>query len=195
MKKLPYTIIIVGLIDILFFFPAIWYIIAVAVWDTGMFHTDPSVTDLNLKNLPENTVHIGLLVKADDGSDDNVRLSEDSCEITFSQNGSAELAGGTNFSALREKYGALKAAYVDKNGNVLGVTETAEWSYNGGRRYALRADGGSLLITFPGRAPAEERAALFILFGIEGMVVAALIVIIALAAVNRFLETSERRRS
>ncbi len=194
MKKLPYTIIIVGLIDILFFFPAIWYIIAVAVWDTGMFHTDPSVTDLNLKNLPENTAHIGLLVKVDDSSDGYVRLSEDGCEITFSQNGSAELAGETNFSALREKYGALKAAYVDEKGNILGVTETSEWDYNGGKHYALRADGSSLLITFPGRAPAEEKAALIILFGIEGIVAAALIVVIALAAVNRILEASKRSK-
>lgn len=195
MKKPPYTIIIFGIIDILFFFPIIWYIIAVVVWDNGMFHTDPGITELSYVNAPENTAYIDLLVKPDDNFGGYVSLSElTGCEITVRKNGTAELALGTDFSALEKKYGGFKAAYVDENGNVLGMTETAEWGYNGGRSRMIYADGDSLLITRPGRSPAAESAAYCILIGVEGIALAALAVFTVLTIINSIREKAGRSR-
>ncbi len=194
MKKTPYTIIIFGIIDILFFFPIIWYIVAVVVWDNGMFHNDPSKTELSFVNAPENTAYIDLLVKPDDNSGGYVSLSElTGCEITVRKNGTAELDRGTDFSALEKKYGAFKAAYVDENGNVLGVTETAEWGYNGGSCRKIFVDGDSLLITRPGRSPAAEGAAFCILTGVEGIALAALAVFTVMAIINSVREKARKQ--
>lgn len=49
-----------------------------------------------------------------------------------------------DITELYEKYGSFKAAYVDENGKVLGVTSECEAIYNAHEPYALVADGDKL---------------------------------------------------
>lgn len=57
-----------------------------------------------------------------------------------------ELYAGTapDLTDIHKKYGDLKAAYVDQNGKVLGVTDSFEVMYDKSEPYALVADGGKL---------------------------------------------------
>lgn len=64
MKKLSFTVIIVGLIVFLFFYP-ILRLIGFMIWDPGSFSTDHLNMKISFKNAPENTVYVDLLIKAD----------------------------------------------------------------------------------------------------------------------------------
>lgn len=64
MKKLSFTVIIVGLIVFLFFFPILWYI-GFLIWDPGCFFYDCSYMKISFKNAPENTAYVDLLIKID----------------------------------------------------------------------------------------------------------------------------------
>lgn len=64
MKKLPYSVIIFGFVDILFFFPIIW-LIALVLCGISFVYTPPFDLSLSFKNAPENTAYIDLLVEMD----------------------------------------------------------------------------------------------------------------------------------
>lgn len=64
MKKLSFTVIIVGLIDFLFFFPILWGI-GFFIWDPGCFASDKLNIRISFKNAPQNTAYVDLLIKID----------------------------------------------------------------------------------------------------------------------------------
>lgn len=64
MKKLSFTVIIVGLIDFLFFFPILWDI-GFFIWDPGFGVSDRLNMEISFKNAPENTAYVDLLIKID----------------------------------------------------------------------------------------------------------------------------------
>ncbi|MBD5383641.1 MAG: hypothetical protein HDR72_01410 [Ruminococcaceae bacterium] len=84
---------------------------------------------------------------------------------------------------LIERYGAFKAAYVDENGNVLGVSKAARihWGNNGTPR--LKADGDSLAF-YTGCMADWQNIILLAVFLAEPAAAVALIVFIVLAIVT-----------
>lgn len=242
MKRIPCTIIIVALIDILFFFPVIWVIAAGAagISFVGVYPLD---VELSFKNAPENTAFVDMLVERE-GSGKFSEFTEPPKRYTgytTDENGSARPAyelldiGGDSeiarlddngFVSVAAHYGHLnilengsmrlfaddgtlpvpsyvcedfraKAAYVDENGNVLGITDLAKQRYNGSRDYTLSADGGSLVLGYPGRPDWFERLMLGILFVIEGRALLELAVFVLLAIRNALVKLlfGKRERS
>lgn len=103
MKKLPYSVIIFGFVDILFFFPIIWLIAAV-LCDISFVNTPPFDLSLSFKNAPENTAYIDLLVEMN---------TDDIGYVPFTE--PPRKRAGTNFTPLN----------IDESGNVLGDTKAA----------------------------------------------------------------------
>lgn len=229
MKKLPYTVIIVGFIDILFFFPIIW-LIAVSLCGISFVSPPPSYLRLSFKNAPENTAYIDLLVEMDtddsvyvpftepprkrtrtspDGSAvyETLNIDESSAVTTLNDGGLVSfslhysestgvliLNNGSMLFTTRNYFmpipgvpdedARIKAAYVDKNGDVLGITDVAKSRYVGGSDHVLRVDGNRLVIGYPGRPSWVSKTAYVILFAVEGRALAALALFIVLAIVS-----------
>lgn len=233
MKKLSFTVIIVGLIDFLFFFPILWGI-GFFIWDPGCGVSDRLNMEISFKNAPENTAYVDLLIKidADDPRYAPYDLSPKVYRARKKDNGygygyepmnideNSEIArlndggyvsfimhgfGGYDITVYEEGqiilssaggfYGDFKAAYVDKNGNVLKITEPASQKYNGSEFYTLSADGDRAAFAKPGRADWAEAVTIFGMFIIEGAAFLALIVFIVLAIVAAVKRRRERRRS
>lgn len=230
MKKISFTVIIVGLIDILFFFPILWFI-GFTIWDPGCFSTDHLNMEISFKNAPENTVYVDLLIKenADDartvspdtepkiyrerkkedgGSEciplninenSEIALLNDDGYISYTMHHHGDItiydSGRIIFDSPIGPHGDLKAAYVDENGNVLGITETASQGYNGEHHFTLSADGDRAAFAKPCRPDWAEAAAVYGAFIIEGAAFLALIVFIVLAIVSVVKRRLERRRS
>lgn len=83
-----------------------------------------------------------------------------------------------------ERWGGFRAAYVDENGNVLGVTEPAELVYDDTKNTAFLADGSSLTLRVWG-IPKRREVILNVLIIAEPCVFAALIAVVIIALVRR----------
>lgn len=74
--------------------------------------------------------------------------------FTAGNGGELIVSESCDFIDLAETYGDYKAAYVDENGNVLGVTEPARTMYSTKTPYGFSADGSSLIFQRHGAHPA-----------------------------------------
>ena len=241
MKKIPITIIIVLLINILFLFPIIWFI-AVGIGGINFQSVFPLRIDISAKNVPENTAYVDLLIpmNKDDSNYtafatppkictgkttsengrtkriyNNLNIDENSGIAQLNDDGfmsfslhNSDSSGITIYEdgnmALSVQVGVLpipldpnedvrvKAAYVDENGNVLGITDIAEQSYKGNGGYTLSANGGRLVLGYPGRAPWVMKMAVCILLAVECASFLLLIVFIVLAIVTAIKKKRKR---
>lgn len=82
-----------------------------------------------------------------------------------------ELSGSTNFENVWEKYGPFKAAYVDKDGNVLGVSGKARRAWSMSSPYALIADGDKLKFRIFGTSPAANIAFFAVIIGVPLLII------------------------
>lgn len=89
-----------------------------------------------------------------------------------------------------ERCGGFRAAYVDENGNVLGVTEPAELVYDDTKNTAFLADGSSLTLRVWG-SPEWQKTVLDIIIVAEPCVFTALIFVVIIALVRRTWENGE----
>lgn len=240
MKKIPFTIIIVGLIDIAFFFPIIWLIAAGAggIIGVGIY---PLSVDISFKNAPENTAYVDLLARIDTvdyvpftappkrytgyTTDENgkkqatyellnidensgiarlnddgfvsVSLHHDDAGISIRENGSIYIytwIGTLPIPSAPNADCSFKAAYVDENGNVLGITDLAEQRYTGSSGYNISADGSGLVLGYPGRPFWVKKLAFYFLLGFEGLTLVCLAVFIVLAIVAKVTKGRELGR-
>ena len=188
MRNIPYTgIILILAVSIILVIPAALFGLC-TLFDFRLMHGeyDPMSLALSFENAPEGTVGIEPLVRSESGEytaafieeygDDRVSFTEPTAE-------------------LLKRYGAFKAAYIDENGNVLGVTEAARTRY-GNSTAPLLAANGDTLEYFTGEIADWQMAVLLIAFLLEPLAVAALIVMIVLAVINSVCEAAaERKRS
>lgn len=89
-----------------------------------------------------------------------------------------------NINEIFEKYGGLRAAYVDENGNVLGVTDSAVRVYDSTFPSTLIADGSTLTLVVNG-LPKWQSAVLSALTISEFVLIAALGVLITVAITRK----------
>ncbi|MDE6727057.1 MAG: hypothetical protein K2J80_03835 [Oscillospiraceae bacterium] len=84
-------------------------------------------------------------------------------------------------------YGGIKAAYVDENGRVLGITDAAECSYDRTEPNVLTADGSRLFYRVWGIAPQRE-AVLEAVAAAECISLAALAAVIVLTLISKIVK-------
>lgn len=97
-----------------------------------------------------------------------------------------------NINEIFEKYGGLRAAYVDENGNVLGVTDRAVRVYDNTLPSTLIADGSTLTLVVNG-LPAWQSAVLSALTLAEFALIAALFVLLLIVIMKKLLPEQEKR--
>lgn len=147
---------------------------------------DPVLFELSFENAPEGAVGIEPLIRSDDGKYAAV-VVEERGENWVRLNESPE--------ELQKRCGAFKAAYVDENGNVLGVTGAARMRYGVSEAPRLAANSDKLEY-FTGSVTGWQSVVLITVFSLEPLAIAALIAVIVLAVINSVCEAaSERRRS
>lgn len=66
---------------------------------------------------------------------------------------SLSLSGGENIVDLHKRYGDFKAAYVDENGKVLGITDVSRTKYNRKGGYGIFGNGDHLTFQIFGFSP------------------------------------------
>lgn len=81
---------------------------------------------------------------------------------------------------ISKEYGGFKCAYVDKNGNVLGITEKSGKDYSTSEPYALIADGNNADFRIFGASPLFIAILIIAIVGIPILVVLLIIYIIRL---------------
>lgn len=97
-----------------------------------------------------------------------------------------------NINEIFEKYGGLRAAYVDENGNVIGVTDRAVRVYDNTLPSTLIADGSTLTLVVNG-LPAWQSAVLSALTLAEFALIAALFVLLLIVIMKKLLPEQEKR--
>lgn len=85
-----------------------------------------------------------------------------------------------DFWELRSVYGDFKAAYVDENGNVLGITGVAEITYERYTAYEFMADGDDLTLRAPGHSASEASLILLKIMGIGLLIIIGFALLIGL---------------
>lgn len=186
MKNIPYTgIIFILVISIILVIPAAVFGLC-TLFDFRLMHGeyDPMSLALSFENAPEGTVKLEPLILSESGEyaaafieeykDDRVSFTEPPAE-------------------LQKRYGAFKAAYVDENGNVLGVTEAARLRYGNSTAPRLSANGDKLEY-FTGDIADWQMAVLLIVFSLEPLAVVSLVVMIVLAVINSACEAAAERK-
>lgn len=91
---------------------------------------------------------------------------------------------------IYERCGGFRAAYVDENGNVLGVTEPAVLVYDDTKNTAFLADGSSLTLRVWG-VPKWQNVILNVLIIAELCVFGALIAAVTIALIRKTLTKGE----
>lgn len=155
------------------------------------------------ENAPENTAYVDILVKLPEGSEDYVDFAEwkykevsiapDSEIAKLNDDGyvslSVHYAGcegfsdsylrldnyGSEITTIKKRYGSFKAAYVDENGNVLGITKKARTRYDPQKPSSFSADGDTLIFTIWDGSPLQYFFIFVLSFG-ELLAIIALIV-------------------
>ncbi|MBO6140908.1 MAG: hypothetical protein J6O40_03850 [Ruminococcus sp.] len=84
----------------------------------------------------------GLRLMTINGNDKDGYFKQVKQELSLYRDSRFDLS--PDITELREKYGDFKAAYVDENGKVLGVTSECEVIYDAHEPYALVAEGDKL---------------------------------------------------
>lgn len=97
-----------------------------------------------------------------------------------------------NINEIFEKYGGLRAAYVDENGNVLGVTDRAVRVYDNTLPGTLIADGNTLTLVVNG-LPKWQAAVLSAITLAEFALIAALGVLLLILIMKKLLPEQEKR--
>lgn len=203
MKKIPYIKpIIILAVCVVFALPALYFGL-VELFEAGKTQCYPlNEFFTSYENAPENAVGIEPLIKLAEDDENYIPTDSDTEIARYSDDGYVSLShhyaycdrDGTayeiipkdrymNAAKLMEQYGAFKAAYVDENGNVLGVTKAARihWGNNGTPR--LKANGDRLTY-FTGTMSDWQNAVLIIVFLAEPAAVLTLAVFIVLSAVT-----------
>lgn len=96
------------------------------------------------------------------------------------------LGGNTDINEIFESLGGFRAAYVDENGNVLGVTERAVRVYDNTFPTTLVADADTLTLVVNG-LPAWQSAVLSAITLAEFALIAALFVLLTIAIMRKLL--------
>lgn len=97
-----------------------------------------------------------------------------------------------NINEIFEKYGGLRAAYVDESGNVLGVTDSAVRVYDNTLPSTLIADGSTLTLIVNG-LPKWQSAVLSAITTAEFVLIAALGVLLLILIMQKLLPEQEKR--
>lgn len=152
-------------------------------------------TDFTPLNIDENSE----IATLNDGGYVSWSLHSSDCAgVVIFENGSIRLST-TGYPlpipGAPDESGAVKAAYVDENGNVLGITELAKSSYAGGSEHVLRANGSSLVLGYPVRPSWVLGTAVVILYAVEGRALAGMSLFIILAVANAVRKARERRKT
>lgn len=95
-----------------------------------------------------------------------------------------------NINEIFEKYGGLRAAYVNENGNVIGVTDRAVRVYDNALPSALIADGNTLTLVVNG-LPAWRAAVLSAITTAEFVLIAALFVLLVIVIMRKLFPERE----
>lgn len=192
MKNIPYTgIIYILAVSIILVIPAAIFGLC-SLFDFRLMNgpNDPMALGFSFKNAPEGTVRIEPLVKSENG--EYVSISAYCAELGDTY---MRLSGDETPEELQKRFGAFKAAYIDENGNVLGITETARMKYGDSNPRELSADGSALTFA-TGSIANWQMAVILIAFLLEPLAVFILIVMIILAIINSIYEKiTERKRS
>lgn len=98
-----------------------------------------------------------------------------------------------NIEDIRRGYGEFKAAYVDENGRVLGITDAAGCSYDRSEPYTLTADDNKLSYNICGIAPLQETI-IDVAAAAECISLAALAVFVILAPIKKIGERITERK-
>lgn len=191
MRRIPYTgIIYILAISAILVIPAAVFGLC-SLFDFTLMNgeNNPMGLELSFKNAPEGTVRIEPLVKSGNGGYVSIAPYCGELGDTY-----LLLSGDETPEELQKRLGAFKAAYVDENGNVLGITETARMKYGCSKPRGLSADGNAL--TFATGSSADwQIAVIFIVFLLEPLTLTALLIMAILAAVNCVSEKiAERKR-
>lgn len=211
MKRLPYTgLIFLLLIGVILVIPAAFFGLC-ALFDIRLRTppNDPHQFALMYENAPEGTVRIEPLIHFNDDQISILEVDQDSGLARLNDNGYVSLSlyyghcecspsevwftGGVTPEELQKQLGAFGAAYVDENGNVLGVTAPARYVYGSSKPRALKADGDKL--TFCTGEPAHwQMTAMLVVAAVELLACFALAVIAAMAVANAVVEAVSRHK-
>lgn len=191
MKNIPYMgIIFILAISIILVIPAALFGLC-SLFDFHLMsgENDPMGLGLSFTNAPEGTVRIEPLVRSENGEYVSVSAYCEEIEDDW-----LRLSGNETPEEMQTRRGRFKAAYIDENGNVLGITETARMKYGCSKPRGLSADGGTLTFT-TGSVADWQISVLLIVFLLEQTAIFSLVVMIILAAINSVSEKmTERKR-
>ncbi|MBD5129314.1 MAG: hypothetical protein HDT43_05265 [Ruminococcaceae bacterium] len=188
MKNIPYTgIVYILAISIILVIPAALFGLC-SLFDFRLINgeNDPMRLGLSFTNAPEGTVRIEPLVKSEDGY---TSISEYCEEI---EDDWLKLSNETP-EEIQKRRGRFKAAYIDENGNVLGITDAARMKYGCSKPRGLSADGDTLTFA-TGNAADWQIKLLLVVFLLEPLTIVGLAVMIILSAVNAVSEKIAERK-
>lgn len=191
MKNIPYMgIIFILAISIILVIPAALFGLC-SLFDIRLVsgENDPMSLGLSFTNAPEGTVRIEPLVRSENGEYVSISAYCEELEDDW-----LRLSGNETPEEMQTRRGRFKAAYIDENGNVLGITDTARMKYGCSKPRELSADGGTLTFT-TGSFADWQISVLIIVFLLEPTAIFSLVVMIILTAINSVSEKmTERKR-
>lgn len=192
MKSIPYTgIIYILAISLILVIPAAIFGLC-SLFDFRLMHGvyDPMHLELSFENAPEGTVLMMPLIRSENGEYISISAY---CEDMG--DGWLRLSGSETPEELQKRLGAFKAAYIDEDGDILGITENARMKYGCSEQRGLFADGGALTFS-TGENADWQIAVLLAVFLLEPLTIIILVVLIISAAINSVCEKiNERKRS
>ncbi|MDE7362822.1 MAG: hypothetical protein K2N38_12915 [Oscillospiraceae bacterium] len=185
MKKIPRIGLLFGLaVVFILVIPAVIFIICV-LFDIPVRAPalEKHCLELEFKNAPEGTDRVMLIINGG-GPEPVDNHVIDRTVLYFAEMTPEE---------YQERYGLFRAAYVDEDGNILGVTDYARYSYGSSKPRVLIADGGGL--TFCTGAPADwQLTVLYIAIAAELLTGMALLVIVSMAIAEAAVEKLSERK-
>lgn len=105
-------------------------------------------------------------------------------DVIFNMEGRTHLELREQAESIFDEYGGFRAAYVDENGNVLGITEPAVRVYDNIYPAALIADGNTLTFRVHG-IPKWQSAILTVITILEFAAIAALLITVLAAVMQK----------
>lgn len=186
MKKIPYMgIIYILAISIILVIPATLFGLC-SLFDFHLIigEDDPMALGLFFTNAPEGTVRIEPLVRSENGEYISISAYCEEIEDDW-----LRLSGNETPEEMQTRCGKFKAAYIDENGNVLGITDTARMKYGCSNPHGLSADGSTLTFT-TGSVADWQMTLLCIAIAAELLTGMALLVIVSMAIAEAAVESS-----
>lgn len=83
--------------------------------------------------------------------------------------------GGGDILTISKDYGRFKCAYVDENGNVLGITGKSKKSYSMTEPYSVTADGDDVVFNIFGMSPFAEIILIALVYGVPVLLILAVV--------------------